>query len=154
MNNRTKGSARQPVPDSHATVPDSHARYQTEKVGTPLSVEFSCLRYEKMLSHPKVSGLRQHFCTVISPQVYYDVMTLARGWHYHREGCHGVVLCTTKSDVKIGLFIRNKRHGRKIILVVDCKSWTPGWDSLVPSAMYSSLSTVVWIFTRTSHHKV
>ena len=46
MNNRTKGTARQPVPDSHATVPDSNARYQTEKVGTPLSMEFSCLRYE------------------------------------------------------------------------------------------------------------
>ena len=27
-------------------VPDRHARYQTEKVGTTLPVEFSCLRYE------------------------------------------------------------------------------------------------------------
>ena len=32
-------------------VPDRHARYQIEKVGTPLSVEFSCLRYEKSLIH-------------------------------------------------------------------------------------------------------
>ena len=39
MNNRTKGCARQPVPDSHS-----------EKVGTPLQVEFSCFRYEKLLS--------------------------------------------------------------------------------------------------------
>ena len=46
MNNRTKGSARQPVPDSHATAPDVHTRYQTEKVETALSMEFSCLRYE------------------------------------------------------------------------------------------------------------
>ena len=38
-----KRSAGQPVPDSHA-------RYQTEKVGTPLPVEFSCLRYENSKS--------------------------------------------------------------------------------------------------------
>ena len=58
MNNRTKGSARQPVPNSHA-------RYQPEKVGTPLLVEFSCLRYKKTLSevgeiriYPSVKDLK------------------------------------------------------------------------------------------------
>ena len=33
-------------------VPDRHAWYQTEKVGTTLPVEFSCLRYEKSTSRP------------------------------------------------------------------------------------------------------
>ena len=45
MNKRERRTActRQP-----RAVPDRHARYQTEKVGTPLPVEFSCLRYEKI----------------------------------------------------------------------------------------------------------
>ena len=64
MNNRTKGSTRQPVPDSHATVPDSHARYQTEKVGIPLSVEFPCLRYEKYMSNVAVERKRTYMSYV------------------------------------------------------------------------------------------
>ena len=60
MNNRTKGSAIQSVPDSHATAPDSHAQYQTEKVGTPLSVEFSCLRYEKYIAGDGIKGMYRY----------------------------------------------------------------------------------------------
>ena len=40
------------------------------------------------------SGVRQHFCTDNSRQVYHDVMTLPRGWRYHRVK---TMLCTTIS---------------------------------------------------------
>ena len=66
--NRTKGRTRQPVPDSHATVPDSHARYQTEKVETPFPIEFSCLRYENKKSHMQM----QESCILVNIKNDFD----------------------------------------------------------------------------------
>ena len=59
------------------------------------------------------SGVELHFCIVISCQVYYDVMTLPRGWRYQRQQCHGVVLCTTETTLKFGIFLLINCMGEK-----------------------------------------
>ena len=59
--------------------------------------------------------MRQHFCTVIPRQVYYDLMALQIAWRCHSERCHGIVLCTTKTTLKSGFWWKNKRRERKII---------------------------------------
>ena len=53
----------------------------------------------------------------------------------HRQRPHDLVLWTTKTTLKSDYLLKIKawEKSNRSILVVYCKSWTLGWDSLVPS---------------------
>ena len=56
------------------------------------------------------------------------------------------MLCTAKMTLKWGYLLKIKAwekiinhhivEGTRASLVVDCKSWALGWDSLVPSTVW------------------